>query len=113
MRLLEEVGEEKSPWQDSPHLDEWDGLSARMGGGYDKRIFTSAEGIIVKGDEEEHEKHGDEFFEFPTVNRPEEGSPFPKMIGANFLHISILRFFVCPQHRIFGYLIKRGRMKLK
>ena len=58
-----------------------------MGGGDDEGVFTGAQRVIVEGDEEEHEEHGEEFLELGPADRPEERAPLSEFCCPIILHI--------------------------
>lgn len=74
----EKKSQKDSAGENGPNFNEGDRLSPRLGSRDDHGVFVSAQGVIVEGNEEEHEEHWEEFFEFPTVDRPEKGTPLSK-----------------------------------
>ena len=105
----EEIGEQEGPGENRPDFDERDRLGARLGGSDYQRVFTSAQSVVIEGNEKEHEEHGEEFFQFPAVDWPEERTPLSKFYGLRlFAYINrFSRFLYAHQHGIFRYLIKR------
>src|SRR6516164_2060712 len=64
--------EQDSAGQYGPYFDKGNRLNPRIGGGDNDRILISAKEIVIEGDQEKHEQHGNNFFYFPAVHWPKK-----------------------------------------